>query len=650
MPLDFSPLANPFRAALQVMADVIAPPPPVDLNAWAAANVEFGSDSPLPGPYDPAKFAFFKRPLEVLSPDHPARVVVMKKSAQLGGTVLGQIFLGGTMDLDPGPFLYTHPTEPNGIRWVKTKWKPFARAIATLRRLFTFDRSRDGGNSLMYQERRDGRGWLQVSGANSEASLSMISVSRQVQDDLAKWQLNSAGDPEAQADSRSQAFEWAKIFKCGTPLLWPGCRVTKAFNASTQEHYHVPCPHCGFEHALDWENMLANLDEAQPEKAHFSCPDCGGVIEQKHRQWMVERGRWVAHNPGASVVGFYLWSAYSPLQSWARIAEAWINAKGDPAKEQTFLNDVVGRAYEQAGEAPEWEKLRDRANASELEIGVVPTGALLLTIGVDCQIDRVEWHLKGWGRELRRWTIEYGVVPGHISDPATRHVLDGLLKRSWPDSFGNRRIVDMLAIDGGNWKNDVMDWAKAHPQERVIVTRGAKSDTAPDLVLVKHERNRDGKVVRYQKRFWNLGVSALKAALYSQLRKPDPLQRGFCAFPAGLDDEFYRQLCSERRKPVKTKTGYEEYRWVKDDGVNNEVLDTELIAEGAAVRLGWKRMKDADFDRLAAQREKVAETVQQELFEPNQAKAADEPLPPPVSLPLLGSGQSRRRRVRSKGL
>jgi hypothetical protein len=28
---------------------------------------------------------------------------------------------------------------------------------------------------------------------------------RQVQDDLAKWELNAAGDPEQQADSRSAA-------------------------------------------------------------------------------------------------------------------------------------------------------------------------------------------------------------------------------------------------------------------------------------------------------------------------------------------------------------------------------------------------------------------------------------------------------------
>ena len=57
----------------------------------------------------------------------------------------------------------------------------------------------------------------------------------------------------------------------------------------------------------------------------------------------------------------------------------WFKAKGDPASEQTFLNDTVGKAYTTQGEAPKWEELRDRAQESHYERGVIPAGALLLT-------------------------------------------------------------------------------------------------------------------------------------------------------------------------------------------------------------------------------------------------------------------------------
>src|SRR4029077_20400566 len=48
-----------------------------------------------------------------------------------------------------------------------------------------------------------------------------ITVDRQVQDDLAKWEMTPAGDPESQADNRSRAIEFAKIFKVSTPLVLP---------------------------------------------------------------------------------------------------------------------------------------------------------------------------------------------------------------------------------------------------------------------------------------------------------------------------------------------------------------------------------------------------------------------------------------------
>ncbi len=57
----------------------------------------------------------------------------------------------------------------------------------------------------------------------------MISPRKQVQDDLAKWQMNEAGDPEVQADSRSKAFFNGKIFKISTPMVSPGCKITSNY-------------------------------------------------------------------------------------------------------------------------------------------------------------------------------------------------------------------------------------------------------------------------------------------------------------------------------------------------------------------------------------------------------------------------------------
>ncbi|MBQ4826567.1 phage terminase large subunit family protein [Leisingera sp. HS039] len=595
-----------------VLAEVLDPPPPVDYLTWAEHNIEFSErESEFSGPYNRQRFRYFDAILMALSPEDPCRIVTLAKSAQLGGTVLANIFTGGSMDMDPGDFLYVHPTEENARRWSKMKLQPMLKGTTALRKIFPM-KARDGQDSVFYKERRDGRGAILISGANSPASLSQVSMSRQVQDDLAKWDMNSAGDPENQADSRSQGREFAKIFKISTPMVVPGCRITTNFEAGSQEYPYVPCPHCDFMQVLEWENMLRSLDEDHPERAHFTCPECGCAIEDHHRAEIIPRVEWRAANPKMKRYhrSFYLWSAYSPLQSFERVARSWLAAKGDPPKEQTFWNDVVGKAYRVLGEAPPWEDIRDRASESDYAHGTIPAGYPMLTCGVDCQGDRVEWQVVAWGRNKRRAIVEYGVFSGHISDEQCQTKLNGLLRQGFRNAYGRKVEIDLLAIDGNAYTEDVWDWARKHLASRVIMVRGVHPESAPLLAQVKKERNRRGKVVRYSKRFFNFASSVLKMGLYRNLKKTDPEERGFIALPKGLDDEFYRQLTAETRKAQKAKSGFTRYLWVKDPNQANEGLDTHLQAEAAAIRLGVRNLPDTEWDRLMAERECPPEDVQ----------------------------------------
>lgn len=638
--------------ALEVLAEALEPPPPIDFRDWAQRNVKFGPESPIPGPYNRDLFPFFDRILEVLGPEHPVREVVLQKSAQLGGTVLAQIFIGATLDLDPRLILYTHPTTENATRWVKQKWRPFLRQTSSLVRLLPTSTSRDGSNSMLYQERSDGRGSIQISGANSEASLSMISPSRQVQDDLSKWEMNNAGDPEEQADTRSKAFDWAKIFKIGTPLIKTGCRISRAYKNSTQEKFHVPCPQCGHMHTLDWENFVGNIDPDDPGSAHFTCPANGCIIEHHELRGMLGRGQWIAANPKAKVIGFFLWTAYSLLENWEKIATKWLSVKGDPAKEQTFFNDWLGLAYEAAGESPPWEEIKAQADEVGHQRGLIPPGFLLTSLGLDCQSDRVEWHFRGYAEDVRSATVDYGVIEHHIASEECRAELDKLLLRRWPDSFGNFRPATMVAIDGNAWTEDVFDWAKRHPAGRVMMVRGISSDIAPFLAKVKKERSREGKLLKYAKRFFNVGVSPMKAALYKNLTKREPLARGYNAFPKNMEEDFFQQLCSERRTPKKRKDGFTEYRWTKDPKIRNEVLDTLLYADAGAIRQGWRSMTPEQWDRLAAEMEKPLPAVNGQLdledmvTQPAAAPRAAEPVSAPTAPPVQSNPRFRQTRLR----
>jgi phage terminase large subunit GpA-like protein len=622
-------LVNPDALVLSAIELATKPPPPADLNSWAEDNIVFGRESWAPGRYSGDTIPQLRRLLDVLSPDHAATVITVRGAAQIFKTTVAQIFIGGRMDIDPCDIGYVHPSHDNAIRWARRKWKVMRKASLALRRIFGEQKSRDSTDTTLYQETRDGLGSLQISGANSPASLSMVSWPAQVQDDLSKWQVNDAGDPEEQADSRSGAFEWRKVLKISTPLVKKTCRITRNFERGTQEWWHVPCPHCDHFQPLRWENFQSGLNRDDPDAAHFTCVSCGCAIERKHKAEILRRGRYVADNPTAREISLQASRAEMPNYDWAEIARKWFDVEGDPKAEQVYLNDWWGLPFESASESPPWEDIRNRANgvdevgnavadAPVYERGRIPPGGLLTCVGVDVQGDRVEVHVKTFGELLRRWTVDYEIIPHFIGTDEARAALDALVKRTWPDAFGNMRGIDMLAIDGNAYTKDVFAWAKTHPWTRVIVVRGAKSDLAPPLALTKTERKPDGAVRKTQKRFYNVGVSSLKSALYEVLRRVDPLARGYCGYPTGLDDEFYRQLTAEKREiRVDKRSGFPIAFWRKDHD-RNEVLDTEMYAEAAAIRCGWYTRTVESWAVLRAEREKNNETGTPDLFDPGR--------------------------------
>lgn len=597
-------LLNWEHAIRKRAAEIFRPPPAVDLNRWAEENL-IVAEGPLKGPYNPRRFPFFREVLDNLSPEFAARVIALMASAQVGKTLLAMIFMAASEDLSPDATLYVHPTEHNAVRFARTKWRPLIKSTPRLGEIFDLKQSKEGGNSTLFQERRDGKGRIIIGGASSEASLSMVTCRRQIQDDLAKWDNNTAGDPELQADSRSKAFEDAKILKLSTPLLAGSCRITRAFKAGDQRQYHVPCPDCGHLHPLEPENFIASIEPEHPELAHFTCPDCGVVIPETRRAWLVNPAngaRWVAHNPSAPEPSYSIWAAYAPLESWERIARGYLAAMGDPATEQTWWNDTAGRAYELPGEAPDYEDLKARGEAGGRLLGQIPYGALITTLSLDCQDEYVDGVVYGWGENLTRWVVARVRIDGHIVTPECRAELNRLVNFEWPTASGTRRRVDLTGIDANAWTDEVFDWAQGFPKSRVIMLRGIGGDAAPSLALVRRERKRDGKIVKYQGRFFNVGVSGLKGGLYKFLRV-DPGGRGYVDFPAGLDDDFYEQLTAEKRTPKIDNRGFTFYAWVKPRGVRNEQLDCAVYGEALARKLGWRVIKPERWQELRQVRE-----------------------------------------------
>ena len=116
-------LSNVERLAVESVAAALAPPPVLDLLAWAERNIVF-DDGPFRGPYSRTLFPFFDEVLRALGPDDPCRLVTMTASAQVGKTALATNFALAQMSAARGSFMVVHPTEDNAIRWARMKLAP----------------------------------------------------------------------------------------------------------------------------------------------------------------------------------------------------------------------------------------------------------------------------------------------------------------------------------------------------------------------------------------------------------------------------------------------------------------------------------------------------------------------------------------------
>ena len=657
------------RVVCRAMAGAMAPPLPPDITRWCVENIEFDERSPIKGPFDISRFAFLREIHEVLSPEHPSREVTIRGSAQWGKTVsIIQPTLGAWHEYTPLDSLIVHPTASAASEWVNNKWMPMRRQAPGLIKIFGAGRGENRDN-IYNQETLERNGSLKVVSSGSPADLTGTSRRLVIMDDLSKFDTSDKGDPEKLAESRASGYDDAKILRVSTAMIKGTCRITEAYDRSDKRLFHVPCPHCGFVQPLTWENFRASLEPERLHAAHFTCESCRAPIRHADKERIVRQGTWVPSNPHGDHPGFHLWRAYAPQRDWASIAveyaqmmgwtrlEAGASANTDPgperqrdkaqatsrpikaAVEQVFWNDVLGLPYEQATDAPDWEKLRDRAELAEpgtvLDLGVLPSTGFIFAAGVDCQDDRIEVQLVAFGRNRRRWVVDYRVIPHHISDEAGRAALNALLKQEWRTMLGLRVAIDILAIDGGAYTDDVWSWARPHPWGRVIIVKGGSQENGPLMALQKFDRRKDGKVKRAQKRAFNLNVSSMKAGLYAHLGKEDPEERGFTQFAQGLGDEYFRMLTAEHRVLSRNKHGVMTSRWVLVEPTRrNEALDTMNYAEAGALRKGWASMTDDQWDALDAERSAPPPDAQPDLFD--------------ASLPLMPAAEAQQKRPKAK--
>ena len=249
--------------------------------------------------------------------------------------------------------------------------------------------------------------------------------------------------------------------------------IWKLWQRGTRYHWAWPCPHCEdyFIPRFDClvipkiditpkggkENIERDATAIEARRLAFlQCPNCDGVIEEKHKFEMNAHGVYVAPGqriepdgrvigdpPDGTTVSFWVSGLASPFVSFGERAGRYVEAlnSGDQEEVQTVINGGFGELWAPAGgDAPEW------ADVARLKLPYqsrdIPAGVLLLTAGIDVQKNRLVTVVRGWGVRQESWLIEQNEIWGETEHGDVWVDLAEMLARPFGDLLIRRAFID----------------------------------------------------------------------------------------------------------------------------------------------------------------------------------------------------------------
>jgi phage terminase large subunit GpA-like protein len=591
----------------------LTPDPLLSVSEWSDRHRMLSSKaSAEPGRWRTSRTPYLKAIMDCLSPTSAVERVVFMKAAQLGATEMGSNWIGYVIHHAPGPMMAVWPTVDMAKRNSKQRIDPLIEESAALSALISPARSRDSGNTILAKEFRGGV--LVMTGANSAVGLRSMPVRYLFLDEVDGYPLDVEGEGDAisLAEARTRTFARRKIFIVSTPTISGVSAIEREYEASDQQRYFVPCPHCAHRQWLRFEQL--RWDKGQPETAAYICESCDTAIHEHHKTWMLEHGEWRAMVPehGAKTAGFHLSSLYSPVgwRSWKDIAVAWESAvskvSGSAAAIKTFKNTELGETWVEEGEAPDWQRLIERRE--DYRIGTVPLGGLLLVGGADVQKDRIEASVWAFGRGKECWLVEHRVLMGDTAREPVWGQLDAMLGETWTHASGAAMPLSRMALDTGFATQEAYAFVRSCRDPRLMAVKGIARGAALIGTPTAVDVTQSGKKLRRGIKVFSVVGGIAKLEFYNNLRKaPDVQDDGVTVkYPAGfvhlpkVDAEFVQQLCAEQLITRRDRNGFAHREWQKMRE-RNEALDCYVYARASASAAGLDRFEERHWRELEKQ-------------------------------------------------
>jgi phage terminase large subunit GpA-like protein len=561
--------------------------------------------------------------MDCLSSNSPIQRVVMMFAAQTGKTEAGSNWLGYVIDHAPGPMLCVQPTVEMAKRLSKQRLESMITDTPCLAAKIAPARARDSGNTMFSKEFSGGI--MLLTGANSATGLRSAPCRYLFADEVDAFpsDVDGEGDPVALAERRTTTFARRKILLTSTPTVKDFSRIEAEYLRSDQRRFYVPCPNCGGMQWLQWPRL--KWDAKRPGDVRYQCEHCGERFEENHKAAMLSAGEWRATAPSdGRTAGFQLSGLYSPLGwcSWEQLVDDFLRAKSDAPALKAFVNTRLAETWEEDyAAAVSADGLMTKRLA--YESGTCPDGVVLLTCGVDVQDNRLAVSVWGWGEGETGWMIWHQELMGDPTQTEVWAQLDQVLVTEWATAGGKSLKVSQVAVDsGGHCTHEVYRYVRDRVRQNVVAIKGSSRRNSPAVGKgSKVDVSWQGRVLKRGVTLYQLGTDTIKTTLFGRLRHNEAGGIGTLHFGMAADEEYFRQLTSERQA-LRYHRGFPIREWVKKAGDRNEALDCVVYAY-AAILLFSRRMNRATmWQQLADQLEHGKKTPLRSKQQPAAHAAA----------------------------
>lgn len=538
--------------------------------AWAEQNIILDRRfSPRPGRYDVSYTPYLAGPHEWFS-DPKVRQITLCKAAQLGGTTWLANCIMYAIAEDPGPILYVTSTLDNAKSWSERELIPRLKSCDAIRPMMPSD-SDDFRKSEMHFQTCS----LKLVGSNSEGNLASRPIRYLFCDEVDKWPDQSTREAPSIDLAKARTNFYRQICKqvlTSTPTIETGA-IWKEYLLGSQHKNHIPCPHCGHEQPLvfeqiKWPSTLKDLLGAWDldgvaREAWYECSSCAGKWEQSQQHDLIRRGRWIATNPKAPAdhISAHISSLYSPQFSWGDIAKIFLQKKTTSGGLHDFYNNILGLPF--AEEAAEVEEEQLDAHRSDYPFGEVPAGVEVraIILAADHQQAFTNYVVRAFAANGQSWMLDYGRVSGP----------DDLIAFATTARYGEKKITVGIIDSGYATESIYRACAEAARSGfRLLPAKGSG-----ERFLTKPVRLSDLTIGArtYAKSLIIFSDSEFKRLLYLDTIRD---QKTPWWIPAAVGNDYTSEMLREKMVTVTDTRGYETVVW-KRFGANH-YADAEKLA------------------------------------------------------------------------